>query len=486
MVGILAMVFGLFVIMAALMFTFYKKCSSNELMVKYGAFIKGGFSIKHGGGMLVIPILQGVKRLNLGIHNADIRLQGAYSKNKIPVNIMVDASYKISSNEKEQRIAAEALLDMELGENGIGKIAGDIITGELRAVIANMTVDEINSNREMLKKTVEDNVEAELNKIGLDLTNLNLKNIVDESGVLVEMGKKSASEIKNKAKVDVAEQEQIGRSRSAELEAATIESENDSAIKRQLSERAKETAIGEAEARKVLAVRNANIESEKVSSLKEQSARKEIYESQIETTKKQAELTLEIQRSETVVAKRIENEKELMDKENDLLLMEKENATNLKISREKAQNDLDIAERKAKAITIAAQAEADALILRAGAEAELLAKPKEREAEAIKKLNDALAGQSETITNYLLQQAFIGILPQLVASEAEAISSIGFKDITIIAGGDSKDGGQSTITNTVGDIMKSAPTLAMAMQMMNKLNTTMNPMVETKLIEIAE
>ena len=452
-------------------------------MIKYGAFVKGRFIIKHGGGMFVIPIIQGVKRLSLGIINADIPLKGAYSANKIPVNVEVDASFKISSKENEQRIAAEALLDAR--PEGIRKLASEIITGELRAAIATMTVDQINSNREILKKTVEDNVESELNKIGLDLTNLNLRSIVDGAGVLDEMGKKSASEITNQAKVDVAVQDKIGRTKSAELEAETVEAENLSETKKAVSDRAKQTAIGEAEAKKELAIESAQIEAEKVAEVRKRVAQKEVYESEVETAKKKGDLELANRTATEIVAKKIENEKELLDRENELLLQEKTNKTTLsiqektndtrlKIDRETSENELVVAENKAKAIKITAEAESEATKLKAAAEAELLALPKEREADAIEKLNQALASQDDKVTTFLIQKEVIKIMPEMVRAQAEAISKVGFDKITVIAGDGSKDGGQGAITNTIGDIMKSMPMMVMGLDMVKSVMKTVD------------
>ena len=53
---------------------------------------------------------------------------------------------------------------------------------------------------------------------------------MDTAGVLEEMGKKSAAEIKNQAMIDVAEENKKGRAQTAQLEAETIKSEKDSEV----------------------------------------------------------------------------------------------------------------------------------------------------------------------------------------------------------------------------------------------------------------
>ena len=124
----------------------YRKIPSNQLLVKYGAFIKDGFLIRRGGGVFMIPFIQGVKTIDLGLMNQDVILKDAYSANKIPVNLTADVTFKVSSVAEEQKIVAEAL--MSSGLSDISKIATEIISGELRAIVAKFTIDEINTNRE--------------------------------------------------------------------------------------------------------------------------------------------------------------------------------------------------------------------------------------------------------------------------------------------------------------------------------------------------
>lgn len=75
----------------------YRKIPSNQLLVKYGAFIKDGFLIRRGGEVFMIPFIQGIKTIDLGLMNQDVILKDAYSANKIPVNLTADVTFKVSS-----------------------------------------------------------------------------------------------------------------------------------------------------------------------------------------------------------------------------------------------------------------------------------------------------------------------------------------------------------------------------------------------------
>jgi flotillin len=63
--------------------------------------------------------------------------------------------------------AAERLLGLP---EQIQELAKDILFGQLRLVIATMTIEEINSDRDKFLENISKNVDSELKKIGLKLT----------------------------------------------------------------------------------------------------------------------------------------------------------------------------------------------------------------------------------------------------------------------------------------------------------------------------
>ena len=73
-----------------------------------------------------------------------------------------------------------------------------------------MTIEQINADRETFLRNIEQNVAEELNKLGLQLLNVNITDITDESGYIDAIGRRAAAEAVNKARVDVAEEERKG------------------------------------------------------------------------------------------------------------------------------------------------------------------------------------------------------------------------------------------------------------------------------------
>jgi flotillin len=82
-------------------------------------------------------------------------------------------------------------------------------------VIATLDIEEINQNREKFLAQINENVTTELNKLGLTLINVNIKDLTDESGYIEAIGKKAAAEAINQAKIEVSNQEKFGSNRSS-------------------------------------------------------------------------------------------------------------------------------------------------------------------------------------------------------------------------------------------------------------------------------
>ena len=104
--------------------------------------------------------------------------------------------------------AAERLLGLTPGQ--IQELAKDILFGQLRLVIATMTIEEINSDRDKFLDNISKNVDSELKKIGLKLINVNVTDIRDESGYIEALGKEAAAKAINDAKKSAAEKGRDG------------------------------------------------------------------------------------------------------------------------------------------------------------------------------------------------------------------------------------------------------------------------------------
>src|SRR6516225_10984409 len=207
----------LFASFALLLVNRYKRCPSNRVLVIFGK-VGGGNTSRciHGGAAFVWPLIQDHAYLSLEPMQIEIPLKGALSIENIRINVPSVFTVAIGTEPEIMQNAAIRLLGLNTEE--IKKQAEHIIFGQLRQVIASMRIEDINRHREQFLQKIQMSLEPELKKIGLVLINVNITDITDESGYIVAIGKKAASQAVQKAKVDVAEQEKLGQIGIAEAE----------------------------------------------------------------------------------------------------------------------------------------------------------------------------------------------------------------------------------------------------------------------------
>jgi flotillin len=215
----------------------YKRCPANKILVIYGRTGGGVARCVHGGASFVWPVLQSFEWLDLEPFVVPIELRSALSRENIRVSVPTTVTAAISTEAGIMQNAAVRLIGQEPIE--VKKQAEDIILGQMRAVIATMEIEEINRDRQAFMGKVNEAVSGELEKIGLALINVNIRDIEDESGYIEALGRKAAAEAVNQALIDVADQEKYGRIGVAERERDQ---------RREVAAANSEASVGEAEA----------------------------------------------------------------------------------------------------------------------------------------------------------------------------------------------------------------------------------------------
>lgn len=237
----------LFVTITALI-SRYKRCPSDKILVIYGR--TGGTSAKciHGGGAFIWPVIQDFAFLDLKPLSIEANLTNALSRQNIRVDVPCRFTIAISTEADSMNTAAERLLGLSYEQ--IQELAKDILFGQLRLVIATMTIEEINSDRDKFLDNISKNVDSELKKIGLKLINVNVTDIKDESGYIEALGKEAAAKAINEAKISVAEQEKIGETGKAladrEKDTQIAETHRDRDVKIAITQKDREISIATA------------------------------------------------------------------------------------------------------------------------------------------------------------------------------------------------------------------------------------------------
>lgn len=138
----------LFIILtASWLFSRYRMCPPDKILIVFGKVGTGQpAKCYHGGSTFVLPVLQSYSYLDLNPINIDVPLQGALSSQNIRVDVPSSFIVGISTLPEIMQNAAARLLGRSREE--IRNLAAEIIMGQMRVVIASMTIEEINSDRE--------------------------------------------------------------------------------------------------------------------------------------------------------------------------------------------------------------------------------------------------------------------------------------------------------------------------------------------------
>ena len=474
----------------------YRRCPSNCVLVIYGKVGQGDAArCVNGGAVFVWPLIQDHAYLSLEPIQIEIPLEDALSLENIRVNVPSVFTVAIGTEPAIMQNAAIRLLG--LGSQEIKNQAQDIIFGQLRQVIASMSIHEINRDREKFLSNIQDSLEPELAKIGLVLINVNMTDITDASGYIEAIGQKAASQAVQQARGDVAEQEKMGEIRVAEAERDKMvkvaeatkvreigirEAQRGQAVR--VAELAKEQSIGErtADFERDTQVKNAErdmrvqvsradagaIEGENTAqaTIAASNAGLKVKQAEAyqlgETRKREAEAAvLEAQNRAMAKAAIAEAEKIEMERRAELEAPAKA---------EKAKRIVE-AEAEAEKLRLEAQGEAAAIFAKLEAQAkgqyEILA----RKAEGLKAIVEGCGGSKEAFQMLMLEH-----LDNLANASAKAISNIKFDKVVVWENG-LKDGA----SNTSGFLSSMARSLPPMLQVMRDIGGVEIPEAIAKL-----
>lgn len=423
----------------------FKRCPSDKILVVYGR--TGGSSARciHGGGAFIWPVIQDYAFLDLKPLSIEANLTNALSRQNIRVDVPSRFTIAISSEPELMNTAAERLLG--LPPDKIKELASDILFGQLRLVIATMTIEEINSDRDKFLEAISKTVDSELKKVGLKLINVNVTDIMDESGYIEALGKEAAAKAINEAKISVAEQEKIGETGKA---VADKDREVSIAAAR------KDEAIGKAEADKLTRIKTSEANATAVQG--ENEAKITIAQSDATRREKEAEAARQAVAAEKVQQAKALEEAYSAEQKAENARAERERSTetaNIVVPAEIAKQKAIIdAQAEAERIRVQAQGEADAIFAKMDAEARGLFEILNKQALGYKDVVAAAGGDPDKAYQLLM----IEKLPELVRTQVEAVKNLKIDKVTVWDSGSNGEGKGST-ANFMSGLMKTIPPL---------------------------
>jgi len=412
----------------------FRRCPSDKILVVYGKVEKGRSSrCMHGGGAFIWPLVQDYAYMSLTPMTISIPLEGALSLQNIRINVPSTFTVGISTQPEIMMNAAERLLG--INQQAIEDMAKEIIFGQLRLTVASLTIEQINQDRESFLESIRQNVEPELNKIGLYLINVNITDITDSSTYIDSIGKKAASEAINKARVDVAEQEKLG------------------AVGESLAVREKDISVAQNVAESINGQKKA--ETERRVYVQEREAEAVLGENRASANIARADADLQIQQAEArqraEIAKR--NAEVEIQKAQYLAEQQRLRAEEV-ITQEIEKQKIEIAaEAEAERSRRVAKGVADGVLYQYQAEAEGLKRLLASKAEGYKELVASTGNDPQAAATLLLLEK----LEELVKYQTEAIKNLKIDKITVWDSGGNGEG--SATSNFISNLFKSLPPL---------------------------
>ncbi len=186
-----------------------------------------GFKIITGKGTLVIPGVQTVRRLSLDLNEAELEIE-CVTHQGIPLGIQGVVIFKVGDDFTSIANAARRFLDQQ---DKMDARVHNLFAGHLRAIVGNMTVEEMIRDREKLTMLTRESSGTEMEKLGLIVDSLQIQEIVDPTGYIENLGKPHAAAVQMTARIAQANADREATEREAEAEALKAQAIRDSSIK---------------------------------------------------------------------------------------------------------------------------------------------------------------------------------------------------------------------------------------------------------------
>jgi len=416
---VLFILFTLFAVYASRV----RKVGPNEVLVISGRKVRNKetgeiepYRIVKGGRAFIWPVLERVDVLSLEIMTIEVMTQDVYTRQGVAVTLEGVAQIKIASDDVSVRTAAERFLSKSRAE--IQAVAHETLAGHLRAIIGNLTVEEIYRERDKFAQSVQSVSASDLANMGLGIDSFVIKDVKDKEGYLNALGRPRIAEVKRDATI-------------AEQEAATREAEARRDF--QLQKAAYDTEVARRETEASLAgplqekISNQTIAAE---------------EEQIEVIRKQKQILIQEQEA-------LRREREL-----EATVRKPAEAKQYEIQTLADAQRFEIEARaagEAAAIRQRGEAQADAQRAVGLAEAEVIRQKGLAEAEAMQKK----AAAWQQYNQAAVIQQLIEALPQVAQAIAAPLAQT--DRIVIISSGDGAGAGASKVAGDITNIIAQVP-----------------------------
>ncbi|RYG45636.1 flotillin family protein, partial [bacterium] len=322
----------------------YRRASKEVSFVRTG--FRGQLVVMNGGA-LVVPVFQDIIRVNMNTLRLEVRRNGEsglITKDRLRVDVQAEFFVKVKPTIEAIADAAQTLGQRTMDPSALKELVEGKFVDSLRAVAAEMTMEELHEQRVQFVQRVQTTVSEDILKNGLELESvaltsldqtsmefLNPNNAFDAQGLAkltetIEAKRKQRNDIEQESRILIEkknlEAEQQSFSIKREQEYARLEQEREISIRRasQSAEIAREQAGREQEAKA------AQISAEQQTAQARIASERLVQEDQIATDRQLKEL--DVQRSKSLETAQIEKLKslELAEQDRAIAIAEKSRA----------------------------------------------------------------------------------------------------------------------------------------------------------------
>jgi uncharacterized membrane protein YqiK len=433
LLGIIAGAVVLFVVIFKLM---WRVAEPNEALVisglRHEAPPEGtekslGFRIVTGKGTLVIPGVQTVRRLSLDLRQAELGID-CVTHQGIPLGLKGVVIYKVGDDFSSIANAARRFLDQQ---DQMDFRVHNVFAGHLRAIVGNMTVEEMIRDREKLTSLTRQSSGVEMEKLGLIVDSLQIQEIDDPTGYISNMARPHAAAVQREARIAQAGADQEATQKEQEAEALKAEARRNSQIlqagyqaeiDRAAAEQAQAGPLADAKAHQQVVVEQTTVaeleaqrEEQRLQATVRRPADAKAYE---QITLSRAERDARVAQAE---AKRQETELDAAGQAHRVKLSAEAEAERVKLQAAAEAEHVKLeAAARAEATRSIGEAEAAATQAKGMAEGEAVRAKGMAEAETIKARADALAENQDAVIGQQLAEQW----PAIVEAAAKPFGAI--------------------------------------------------------------
>ena len=420
-VFLLILLLVLFIIAAK---TCYVKAPPNVAYIISGLTKNPRILVGIGG--FKIPLLERVDVLYLGQMSVDIKTSQSVPTNDF-INVKVDAVAKIIvDKENGIYLAARNFLNMEPAD--ITRSLQDSLEGNMREIIGTLDLKKINVDRDSFSDEVLKKAAKDMEKLGISILSCNIQNVVDDNGLIVDLGADNTAKIRKDASISKA----VAERDVAIAEAEAKKQANDAQVQADLAiaQRQNELSIAKSELKRTADIKKA--EADAAYAIQQQEQQKSIEVATVNAQIAKAEREADLKKQEVLVKEQILAATIQKQADADKYRVEQDALAEQAKKQREAEAHRYTMEQEAAAIKAKGDAEAYAIRVRGEAEA---AAAMDKKAEAMKKYGQAA-----------MAQMAIEVLPQVAKEVAAPLSKV--DKITLYG-----EGGMGSLSGNVPSVM---------------------------------